>query len=308
MNNIILSLINKAYIDCEMYYTFANEDSTIIRKYSHSFMTKWVQYPQSMLDQDGFLREGVFVQFYVKRDAMGRTSYVPDQSKYWQKHRIEQDDTNTSFNTTPQYSTVILDYSDKQEFDISIIAATRSRELIRSALNRINSFNNSQKEQLVDSLVLNDISRACSLICNVLDISPFPDESQTLEYKEGIDYKVIAKETLGFANSHTVGTIICGIRDQTKEVIGVENMLIKKGLALEPCLTSLLHTLSQTISNVDFTQSLKIEWYQFEGHLLLVINIPRWEGHFLSFSGKDLFMRKGAMNKSLSAVEALTIK
>lgn len=270
-------------------------------------MTKWVEYPSSMLDSNGYLREGVFVQFFIKQDSMGRTSYVPDQSKYWQKPKVLQED-STITNTKHNDSTISLDYSDKQEFDLYLFNAVRSRELLRSAFNRIDSFDNGQKEQLIDSLVRNDILEAGHLICSILNIPPFPEENQTLEYKEGINYLEIAKEVLGFANSRSEGTIICGIKDQNREVIGVENNLKNKGVTLEPCITSLLNTITQTTSNIDFIQSLKIEWYQFEGHLLLVITIPRWDGEYLFFNGKDLFMRKGAMNKNLSASEVFSIK
>jgi hypothetical protein len=298
---IVLKLKNRFIKNGEVFYSFANEDSTIYRDYSHSFMTKWVDYPLSMLDSNGYLRDGVFVQFYIKQDAMGRILYVPDQSKYWAKQSIENKlklDTETPSK---------IDYSDKPEFSISILSS-RSKELIRSALNRINEFDNSEKEQLASFFSFNDISSACNLIIKVLQIPAIPEENQEIEYKEGVDFREIAQELLGFANSRTEGILICGIRDKTREIIGVEQLLERKGFTIEQCKTGLLNSISQVIANADFLRSLTIDWYQYEGHLLMAVSIPRWNGDYLFFSGKDLFMRKDAMNKNLSAAEVLTLK
>ncbi len=298
---IILSLKKRFIKNGEVFYCFANEESTINREYSHSFMTKWVDYPLSMLDSNGYLRDGVFVQFYIKQDATGRKLYVPDQSKYWAKQTSENDilgDTESSSN---------IDFSDKPEFSISLLLSSRSKELIRSALNRITEFDKSEKEQLASFFSQNDITSACNLIIKVLQIPAFPEENQEIEYKEGIDFREIAQESLGFANSRTEGIIICGIRDKTRQIIGVEQILERKGFTIEQCKTGLLNSISQVIANVDFLRSLKIDWYQYEGHLLLAVSIPRWNGDYLFFSGKDLFMRKDAMNKSLSAAEVISL-
>lgn len=301
MKKINLSIIARSLKNGEMFYRFTDNDSTIIKEYSHSFMTKWVDYHPSMLDSDGYLREGVYVQFYVKQDAMGRTQYFPDQSKYWPKNKAVRESISLSTNQNS------LDYSDKQEFNISKIASKRPHELIRSALNRINDFDSTEKEQLTDCFLSNDIQKACDLIKSVLSVPFFPEESQELEYKEGIDNRELVKESLGFANSRTEGTIICGIQDKTRDVVGVEKFFATTD-SLEKCKTSILNSFSQTVSNTGFLNSLSLEWYQYEEHLILVISIPRWEGDYLFYNGKELYLRKDAMNRSLSAAEVYSLK
>lgn len=112
-------------------------------------------------------------------------------------------------------------------------------------------------------------------------------ESKTLEFKENASNTLkIIKTVIAFANT-AGGTIIIGVRDKTKEIIGVENVLLEEA--------RLSNQISQMIAPMIIPD---IDIITKEGKELLLINVPYLAGPFyLKNSAQGTYIRFGSSSR-----------
>ena len=119
------------------------------------------------------------------------------------------------------------------------------------------------------------------------------DESKTLEFKENANsLPNIIKTVVAFANT-AGGTIVIGVEDRTKKIIGIENPLDQE--------ERLVNSISESIAPF-LIPNIEIQTYRNKE--LIIIKIPHAAGPFyLKSAGVEsgTFVRSGSTNRVADA-------
>jgi len=119
------------------------------------------------------------------------------------------------------------------------------------------------------------------------------NEGKTLEFKENTKSSLgIIKSVIAFANT-AGGTIVIGVKDKTKEVVGVEHILQEE--------ERLANIIADSIEPLLFPD---IEVLNYEKNELLIINVPYLIGpHYFKKEGlnKGVYVRLGSTNRVADA-------
>lgn len=240
-----------------------------------SVMHKFPAFPQSMME-DGHLKIGVTV-IMVKKDEK---TYYPDHETYGvnnnQEHKLNIDgtyllkdakpykQTNSLSEMMAQFNTLILSLPENQRLEtLNIIAASNMTE-----------------EQKIEKLT--------SMVDFPLDFV----ESQTLEKKASLFYapgtpkdsnaqiKEIVESIVAMCNSEEQKPcrLIVGVNDKTNKTCKLQDEIA----TIYPQMTNLdqfQNTMlvpfikSYTYDNAILMSSLKYNWYNYNGDLILIIDI-----------------------------------
>src|SRR3984893_12809207 len=135
---------------------------------------------------------------------------------------------------------------------------------------------------------------------NVLEELLARPESKTLEFKENArSLPKIVQTVIAFANT-AGGTLVIGIQDKTKNVIGVENILQDE----ERIASAIADSVSPTLlPNLQF-----ISWRDKD---VLIVTVPHRPGPFyLKDKGEDegVYVRLGSTNRIADAAFIAEIK
>jgi len=140
------------------------------------------------------------------------------------------------------------------------------------------------------------------LILNIMLIEELikKNENKVLEFKENTkNLSSIIKAVVAFANT-AGGTIIIGIEDRTKKLIGVKNSLDEE--------ERLINAISDSISPFIIPN---IEIHSYKNKELLIINIPHSAGpYYIKSLGidKGAFIRSGSTNRIADSEMLDTLK
>lgn len=125
-------------------------------------------------------------------------------------------------------------------------------------------------------------------------------EGKTLEFKENTrGLQAIVKTVVAFANS-SGGTIIIGVKDRTKDIVGITNALEEE------------EKLANVISDSIFPLLIPdIEIHSFRNKELLVLNIPHVAGpYYIKSEGpeKGVYVRFGSTNRKADSETISSLK
>lgn len=125
-------------------------------------------------------------------------------------------------------------------------------------------------------------------------------EGRTLEFKENTkNLPGIVKTAIAFANT-AGGTIVIGVQDRTKEVIGVENVLKEE--------ERLANALADNISPLLIPG---IEIHSYRGKEMIFVHVPHAAGpYFLKSEGDDqgVYIRLGSTNRRADIETRLALR
>ena len=254
-------------------YTIQLEDKTLHIPFY--VMHRYPAFPTAMMEE-GHLRIGVSVTM-VKKDEM---TYYPDHETYGvtntQEHKLKVDgsyllkdakpykQTNSLSEMMAQFNTLILSLPENQRLEtLNIIAASNMNE-----------------EQKIEKLT--------SMVDFPLDFV----ESQTLEKKASLFYapgipkdnnaqiKEIVESIVAMCNSEEQKPcrLIVGVNDKTNKTCKLQDEIA----TIYPQMTNLdqfQNTMlvpfikSYTYDNAILMSSLKYNWYNYNGDLILIIDI-----------------------------------
>lgn len=125
-------------------------------------------------------------------------------------------------------------------------------------------------------------------------------EGKTLEFKENTrGLQAVVKTVVAFANS-SGGTIIIGVKDRTKDIVGITNALEEE------------EKLANVISDSIFPLLIPdIEIHSFRNKELLVLNIPHVAGpYYIKSEGpeKGVYVRFGSTNRKADSETISSLK
>ncbi|HLD16761.1 MAG TPA: ATP-binding protein [Coxiellaceae bacterium] len=125
------------------------------------------------------------------------------------------------------------------------------------------------------------------------------NEGKTLEFKKTVDSKSLVKTVVAFANT-AGGSIVIGLEDGTKSIVGVENVLEQ-----EERIASLIADTIKPLLIPD------IEITSYRERALIIIKVPHTVGsepyHILANGQKVVYIRMGSTNRKadIETLEAL---
>ena len=254
-------------------YVIAVDDKTIVIPFS--VMHKYPSFPQSMME-DGHLKIGVNVTM-VKKDEK---TYYPDHETYGvtntQEYKLNVDGSYLLKDAKPYKQTHNLPELMAQ---LNKMMLSLTEDLRLETLNVI-AAGNMTEEQKVEKLT--------SMVNFPLDF----DESQTLEKKASLFYapgnpkddraqfKEIVESIVAMCNSEEqkLCQLIVGVNDKTSKTYKLQDEIASnypQMANLDQFQNTLLVPFikSYTYDNALLMSSLKYNWYNYNGDLILIIDI-----------------------------------
>lgn len=245
---------------------------------THAVCHRYVIFPGKMLDENGNLKIGQTIDLY---QPLENGSYYPDHAVYTVKA------VDKTKNTTSSIS--------PEEIKSLPRLPVYSQELVRILLRQ--DLPAEKLEVYIHNLII-DREKATRDIYREIGLSPFPLESKTIEYKEGVvrgpgdtsHGLTLSKTVAAFANSEG-GTIWCGIKevnDRPETVVGVENKILSQ----DQCELDIRNALQRYTASEALLSLISCKFYQYDGHMILAINVqPSSTPIFIN--GSEVHVRTG---------------
>ena len=262
----------------------------------------FVNYPETMTDEQGFLKPGARIILYERISNNGdRKLLYPDHGTY----RVAE---ATATERNPERQPNVPLFKNLVERDFN--APQDLERLLVAYMNRKNDSTEDIHRRVVATIIRNDRVETCNLLRGILRESIFPQEDAFNEYKASflkspipcadeqeqrkMQFKNIIKELLAFANSGHQGTLLVGVTDNG-DVCGIENEITE----FHPAFTiekfeSMFRNVVKQLTNTAFLCSLDIQWEKIDEHIICRIQVPAWQGDVLFLNGVELYVRTGA--------------
>lgn len=264
---------------------------------THDVCHRFVSFPINMLDENGIIKTGERIHLYQPEE---HGNFYPDHAIY-----------DTSKAKSQKAGITAEEIMSLPELPIY------SQELVRILLRR--NLQTEELETYLNDLIVNK-EQATPRIYRQLGLNPFPEESQTVEYKEGVvrgasdtNHGLIISRTIAaFANADG-GTIFCGIQEtngKPSNVVGIEDKIE----SLDRCQLDIRNAVLRYTSSENLLALLDFNFYQYNGHLVLAIDV-RPSKNIIFINGSELVVRTGNQcltykNESITSfiLERLTTK
>lgn len=242
---------------------------------AHDVCHRFVSFPSNMLDANGIIKTGERIHLYQPEE---HGNFYPDHAIY-----------DTSKAKTPKTGITAEEIMSLPEMPIY------SQELVKILLRR--NLTIEKLETYLNDLIINK-EQATPRIYRQLGLSPFPDECQTVEYKEGVirgasdanHASIISRTIAAFANADG-GTIWCGIQEKNgkpSNVLGIEDKIE----SLDKCQLDIRNAVLRYTSSENLLSLLEFRFFQYNGHLVLAIEV-RPSKNIIFLNGSELVVRAG---------------
>lgn len=130
-------------------------------------------------------------------------------------------------------------------------------------------------------------------VCNHLGVNRYED--QYTEFKQSLNFEEVAHQVAGFINAQCEGHIVCGLTDQTQEVVGVTGWENKSEDYVQSKMAEFLNYIKTNIFDGDIIiSSIKTQLLKYNEKWLLLITVPLLKDEFALFKGEQVFMRIGS--------------
>lgn len=273
---------------------------------------KYCEYPQDMLDENGYLKIGTEVHLVEKPVSNGKCHYYPAHNWYSPNPTKLAKERPTLLNNqilSKEDNVQLINLNTQEAFDM----------LRTEFCENMSKFDVEACNEVLRVLSKGNINESCALLRKILHKPIFPQENEMIEYKSSFIHpanpinandktyqlREIIKVLVSFANSKAhKGTIIIGVKDN-QEICGVENEFAEFNEQFNrEKFTAMFLNLYRQVASTNLMLQTQIEWYEIDEHLVAKMEV-NYHGDIVLMNGVNLYVRKESGTHQLKGDDML---
>ena len=273
----------------------------------------YCDYPQDMLDENGYLKIGTEIHLVEKPNSSGKCYYYPAHDWYTpnpQRFAKERKTLLSSLNLLKDDNVQSINLNTQEAFDA----------LRNEFCETMNKYDINTCNEVLRVLAKGNMNDSCTLLRKLLHKPIFPQENGMIEYKSSFIHpanplnandktfqlREIIKTLTGFANSEThQGTVIVGIKDNQK-ICGIENEFTEFNEQYNrEKFTAMFLNLYRQLTTTNLMLQTQLDWIDIDSHLIAKITVD-YKGDVVLMNGCNLYVRKESGTHQLKGDDMLT--